>query len=187
MKSDPDLLWGEDDAEDGDYLVRVPQEEKGTLVWGDQMMPVPEPEPPQIRILLDMGALHQLRNLPLSRLELEVDFFSMPTPVQDKGGRPYFPAMLLMVDGEMGMILGFSMLPPAETREILWGQIPMEIVRKLTDLGARPQEIRVASPVLANLLAPVGRELNCPIHLVDALPGLEQARGEIFQISGGRW
>ncbi|MBS1812455.1 MAG: hypothetical protein JST84_30090 [Acidobacteria bacterium] len=187
VKSDPDLLWGEDDAEDGDYLVRVAQEETGASVWADQMMPASEPEPPQVQILMDMGTLTTLRNLPPSTLELEVDFFNMPTPVQEKGGRPYFPAMLLMVDGTMGVILGFAMMPPAETRELLWGQVPMEIVRKLADLSARPKEIRVASPVLANLLVPVGRELNCPIHLVDQLFRLEQARSEIFQISGGLW
>jgi hypothetical protein len=187
VKSEPDLLWGEDDAVDGDYLVRVANGEKSPIGWKDQMMPVPEPEPPQVRIMMDMGALTQLKNLPLSQLELEVDLFNMPTPVQDKGGRPYFPAMLLLVDGNLGMIVGFAMMPPAETREILWGQIPMEIVRKLANLSARPKEIRVASGVLANLLAPVGRELSCPINLVDDLPRLEQARAEIFQISGGRW
>lgn len=187
VRDNPDLLWGQNDAVDGDYLVRVAQPAKGGLVWADQMMPVPEPEPPQIRIMMDTRAIALLKNLPSSRLELEVDFFSMPTPVQEKGERPYFPFMLLMVDGNLGVIVGFAMMPRTDTREMLWGQIPLEVVRKLAELQERPKEIRVASELLANLLGPVGRELSCPITLAERLPRLRQAREEIFQVSGGMW
>ncbi len=185
VKGNPNLLWGKDDTVDGDYLVRVAHKEKGALVWQDQMMPVPEPEPSPIRILMDTAALARLKSLPPSRLELEVDFFSLPTPVQDKGGRPYFPSTLLLVEGSRGMIIGFEMMPPAETKEMLWGQIPLGIVSKLAELGARPKAIRVASELLATLLEPVGRELSCPIQQVAHLPALEEAREGIMQFSGG--
>lgn len=185
VKADPDLLWSEDDAVEGEYLTRVAREENGTLVWEDQLLPVVEPELPQVQIMMDMNALTHLKSLPPSRLALEVDFFPMPTPVQDKGGRPYFPYMLLMVEGSQGMIIGFAMMPPAETKEILWGQIPLEVVSKLAELGARPHEIRVVSELLAHLLEPVGRELSCPIKLMEQLPGLEDARDGLLQFSGG--
>ena len=43
--------------------------------------------------------------------------------------------MLMLVEASRGMILGFEMMPPGESREALWGQIPAEIVRKLAELG----------------------------------------------------
>ena len=185
VKGNPNLLWGEDDRVDGDYLVRVARKEAGALVWQDQMMPVPEPESSPVRIVMDLEALAHLKSLPPSRLELEVGFFIMPTPVRDKGERPYFPHMLLLVEESRGMIVGFEMMPPAATQELLWGQIPLKIVCKLAELGARPKAIRVASELLANLLSPLGQELNCPIKQEEQLPALEEAREGIMQFSGG--
>lgn len=187
VKANPDLLWSEDDTVDGDYLIRVAQTENGATVWRDQMMPVPEPPSPQVKIMMDMDAFAHLKSLPPSRLVLETDFFSMPTPVQDKGGRPYFPTMLLMVEASQGMVLGFEMMPPAENRETLWGKIPLEIVCKLAELGVRPQEIHVSSELLFNLLEVIGQELNCPIKQRGHLPGLEEAREGLFQFAGGGW
>jgi hypothetical protein len=187
VKDSPDILWGEDDSVEGHYLVRVARQENGNLRWSEQMMQVAEPEPTQIAIMMDMEALQHLKGLAPSRLELEVDFFSLPTPVRDKGERPYFPNMLLLVEGNMGMILGFAMMPPAETKEKLWGKIPLEIVQKLAELEAMPREIRVASPMLAQLLQVLSRELPCQIKQVDHLPELEQAKEGIFQLSGGDW
>jgi hypothetical protein len=186
VKADPDLLWGEDDSVEGDYLVRVSHQENNRLVWEDRMQPVPEPESPPISIMMDMNALKYVQELPPSRLEVELDFFSMPTPVQDKGERPYFPYMLMLVEGNSGMILGFEMVKPEATREILWGQIPLKVVQKLADFGARPQELRVASDLLLNLLQPLARELPCKLKQVEHLPGLDPAKDALFQF-GGLW
>lgn len=185
VKANPDLLWGDNDSVEGDYLVRVSHEENGRLVWQDVMMEVSEPELARVEVMMDMDALAHLKGLAPSPLVVETDFFTMPTPVRDKGERPYFPTMLMLVEASRGMILGFEMMPPGESREALWGQIPAEVVRKLAELGVRPREIHVGTELMENLLRAVGHELNCPIRLCDELPGLDDAQEGLRQLAGG--
>src|SRR3954451_9724117 len=71
FKDDPSLL---EPPGDESYLVRVPRQEDGTLVWEDRLMDVPPPEPSPIPIEMDPQVLQDLEQLPRSRNRLEMDF-----------------------------------------------------------------------------------------------------------------
>src|SRR3954451_3905396 len=90
FREDRSLLSPDDES----YLIRVAHLEGGTHVWEDEVMEIPPPEPVVIQIEMDSEALEDLKRLPQSGHEFEMDLFIFPTPIQEeKGTRPVFPYM----------------------------------------------------------------------------------------------
>nr|MBC7244247.1 hypothetical protein [Chloroflexota bacterium] len=101
--------------------MRVPREEHGELMWEGQVLAVLPPKPTPISLIMDLDLLGKLKQLSQSQLLLEVDLLMMPTPIGEKGERPFFPYMLLLVDSNSGMILGSELLIPERGLEAMWG------------------------------------------------------------------
>lgn len=79
------------ELEDEDYLVRVPCQEGDTLVWEDQIIEVPPPEPSAIPIEMDLQVLEEIEHLPRTDHRFEMDLFMFPAPIGEKGVRPFSP------------------------------------------------------------------------------------------------
>ena len=128
FKEDRSLLVPEDERS---YLVRVVHQEDSTRVWEDTVMEVPLPEPVSIQIKMDPEVLESFESLPHSGHELEMDLFMFPTPIQqgEKGVRPMFPYMLLVVDAGSGMVVGTELLEAAPSLEAMWGSAPLAVAR----------------------------------------------------------
>lgn len=173
-KTNPSLL---DMSDDESYLVRVKR--KGKAGWEDQTMRVPPPEPSTISITMDTQLLNHVKRLPKSRYRLDVDVFMFPSPVQDKGERPYFPYMLLAVERQNGMVLGTELLRPIPTLEAMWGQVPITLVQQFARAGGVPQEIHVRSSILFQLLQSLVDELGFKLKLSDKLRQLDAARNAL--------
>ena len=71
--------------EDGNYLVRVPLKENGSLNWLDRIMHVEPPQPSTMSIPMDFRALEALKKLPPCKFTLEIDFFMANIPINEKG------------------------------------------------------------------------------------------------------
>lgn len=173
-RAEKDLSFLETDDED-EYLIRVQDSESNT--WRDEMRQVPPPEPKEYRLFMDNEALTHLAGLRPNMDVIDVDFFWMPTPIGDRGERPYYPYNLLLFDPGSHMILGTDILVAKPSPEEMWGKVPMKLVQYLAGANIRPQTIRVASEPLAAFLQPVADKLNMQIELVPYLPEIEGIKG----------
>jgi hypothetical protein len=173
FKEDPGML---DPSDEESYLVRVPREARGNLVWEDEVMKVPPLEPEPIPIVMDVQALEWVKQLPRGEHTLEVDLFVFPARIQEKGARPYFPHILLMVESDRGLILGNELLAPEPGLVEMWGLVPMKVVHQLARIGTLPREIKVRSFQLLALLKLLEEELDVEVKAAPRLRSLDQAK-----------
>ena len=176
FEEDPSLLEPPDDES---YLVRVPLREDDTLYWEDRIISVPPPEPLLVSVSMDAEELEDLKHLAQTKHKIEMDFFMLPSPVREKGARPYFPYVLMTVEPQSGAVLGAEFLTPEPSLEVMWGLVPKNIVHQLTsmaELGIVPREIRVSSRLLAQLLGPLGEELGFNLKTSRTLQSLDFAK-----------
>ena len=167
------LLPSEDDKE---FLVRVPREEDGKLVWEDQVKTFPLPEPEQIPWLLEQAALSEAKALPLVERVIELELMMMPMPVKEKKDeRPIFPYLLMIADGQSGMLLGNEMMQASPSLKAMYGQVPGKLVGTFLRMRGVPRFVRVRSELLADLLAPLTAELGLRVWLTDELPAIDSA------------
>lgn len=180
FKENPSMLMpAESDADS--YLVRVPQEKEGRLVWEDQVETVPPVEPESLMLRMDVDVLEALKRLPLSPVHFEMDYYMFPAPIEEKGLRPYFAYSLLIVDGDNGLVLGHELLQPKTTLEALWELVPLTIVHQLAQLGVVPRTISVQSGLLYELLQTLVEELGFEVTLTPTLPALNEAKDFMHQ------
>lgn len=178
-QADPDLL---EPPDDDTYLMRVPQPAGDDLVWTDQLMAVPPPQPTPISLRMDMQALAALKSAPRGRQTLEADFFLLPMATQEeRGARPYYPYMLLMVEQQSGMILGSEMLKPEPTLMDMWGLIPLNVAQQLYRMGVLPKEIKTRSSLLLQLLQPLANDLGFKLKESQKLSKLDSAKEFLLQ------
>jgi hypothetical protein len=69
FKEDPGML---DPSDEESYLVRVPREVRGNLVWEDEVVRVPPVEPEPIPVVMDLEALAYVKQLPRGEHTLEM-------------------------------------------------------------------------------------------------------------------
>jgi len=173
LKEDPGML---NPADEESYLVRVPREVRGNLVWEDEVMKVPPLEPEPIPIVMDVQALEWVKQLPQGEHTLEVELPVFPAPIQERGARPYLPYMLLMVESQNGVILGNELLAPEPGLVEMWGTVPMKVVHQLAHMGLLPREIQVRSFQLHALLELLEEELDVAVKVAPRLPSLDRAK-----------
>jgi hypothetical protein len=173
FKEDPGML---DPSDEESYLLRVPRQSRGNLVWEDEVVRVPPVEPEPIPIVMDVEALEWVQQSPRGEHSLEVELFVVPVRIQERGARPYLPHMLLMVESESGMILGSELLAPEPGLVEMWGTVPMKVVQQLARMGILPREIKVRSFQLLALLKLLEEELDVEVKASPRLASLDQAK-----------
>jgi hypothetical protein len=178
FKQNPALLSTRDDQS---YLVRVSRREGDALVWEDQVVAVPPPEPETMPVVMDLEALERVRRLPRSQLTLEMDFFVMDVPMRDKGDRPVFPYMLLLVDRDSDMILTGELLTPERGLLQMWGELPLKLVYEFERIGVVPKRIAAREPLLIQLLGTLVEELGFEVTSKGRLRSLERAKRYLLQ------
>ncbi len=103
---------------------------------------------------------------------LEFDIFLAATPTSD-GGRPYFPRLGLLADGQTGYIYAMQLAPPARPWEELvtavWAQA-------LLSLQQRPRRIAIRRLEWMAALAPLAAALDIELELRDELREIDSAR-----------
>lgn len=144
------------------------------------MMRVPPPEPALISVALDFEVVDQLKEMPQSLLKLEIDLFSLPTGIGEKGVRPSRPYLLMMADGQSGMIIASEMMTIEDSLTEMHGRVPMLLATRLAEAGVMPAEISVRPGLLAGLLNPLANLLNIRLREAGQLPGIDAAMDSMF-------
>ncbi|MBI2518035.1 MAG: hypothetical protein HYV95_14115 [Opitutae bacterium] len=106
-----------------------------------------------------------------TRAAVEFDVFHLPAPVSD-GGRPYFPRMALMADGESGYIYAAEMTGP----QCPWTDLVVAAWSKaLGTAQRRPGVIAIRRPEWISTLTPLAAQLGITLELRDELPFIDEA------------
>lgn len=178
-REDESLL---DTPDNESYLVRVPhKKDNSTFVWEDRTMRVPPPESLPISIALDPQKIKAGKRLPQSQHTFEIDFFILPATVGEKGDRPCYPYILLVVDAQSGMILGTESLTADPSLEAMHGSIPMKVVDQLSKASIVPKEIRVRSELLFQLLQPLAEQLPFKLTQSPTFQSLDFVKESLLQ------
>lgn len=170
--------------EDDQFLVRVPRRAGDSMTWSDEIRHIPPPDIKPIPVKVDMPLLEATQKLPRRNLVVEMDFFMMLTPITDREP-PYYPYMLLLIDAQSGMILGFDMLYIETTLEDMWASVPLAAIKRFGDQGMLPTEIQVSSEQLLEVLKPIAKTLKVKVTLTDYLPALEDAKYALNEFGHG--
>jgi hypothetical protein len=92
----------------------------------------------------------------------------------------------MLADAQSGMIVGTEMLTVEDSLREMQGQVPMLLAALLAQAGIVPNEIRVRSDLIAELLQPLANALNIKLKEVGQLPGIDSAMDYMFSwMTGG--
>lgn len=158
------------------YLVRVSQIKGDARIWHDTFQHIDPPPLEQVASELDPVLLQQTRQLPRQPFHLEMDVFMMMSQITEKGTRPYFPYLFLLLEPHSDLVVGFELLQPVPSLAQMWTQIPHALLKQCHQVGALPAEIHLQSSRLWHLLQPVSQALGIQLRLTSVLPHLTAAR-----------
>lgn len=185
VRENPNILFA-GDGDDEVYLVRVAETKNGKTDWRDEMREIPPPDEKEFIIPVSQALIDELKAFPQPKdFILEMDLFYAPTPIGEKGKRPYFPKMLMLADSRSGIILGFQLIQPKEDELENYTETGRHIFESLQKLNARPREILVASDLLFDLLKGVNQQFSVKLRQTGDLQAIEAAKEEMFGFLGG--
>jgi hypothetical protein len=136
------------------------------------MIPPPERQPDLVSF--DEPTRTQLLNLSQAKgfhLELDVTYSTMAVADVE---RPRFPKLALAVDRASGFIGGLRLSEITDRDGA--ATLGMVLLNALTQMGHRPETIRVQRSRVAAMLSRVAKELEIPVHLDLELAELNAAR-----------
>jgi len=165
------------------YLVRVAHKDDAALAWHDEVLFVP---PPEEKLLppaeVDQTLVNAIKKLPKGRLEVEIDFFMLTQLIADRE-RPHFPYILMIADSQTGRIIGQKVVAVETTHEVMYTQVPMNILRQFASLGAMPRRIDTRPQWLYQMLKPLLKELKVELNQDDYLPALEDVQDGLMEFT----
>jgi hypothetical protein len=178
VRADPSLL---PDDEVGGFFVRSPCAKKeGAEGWEDRYIRIPPPEVPPVSLYWDPRDVKRLKRAGGRGEIIELDFFQFPGSFGKKAERPASAYVLLAVHAQSNMILCAEFIQIEDTLENMWGQIPGRLLSRLAEAEMRPNEIRVQSDLLLNVLPPAFQELGTKVVLKPSLKKLRAAKREML-------
>ncbi len=165
------------------YLIRVPKKDETSLSWRDEWIePLPLKKAEIIVEPIDADRLEEIKDrIPNSQGVWEVDFFYYPTPVKEKGERPFYPYITLWVEHHSGFILSQYLAKPAECIS----EFPGQFLKLAENYKTLPQEILVKKEETFNLLEPITSELGIKLRRVKKLKMLEDAQASMSKFIAG--
>ncbi len=187
VKENEELLEDTDIDENYEsYLIRVPKNENGKIIWHEEHRVILPPPDEDISVMIPAEAMEEIKHFPQNKnLVIEMDLFHYPKPIAEKGKRPFIPKVLMFADGQKGIILGFELLKQEETELENFTQLVDNIFESLKKLGVRPHEIQVSSDYLFDLFRNFTQQLNIKLKQVDELEAVEAAKEGMFGFLGG--
>ena len=127
-----------------------------------------------LKVALPPGALD---GIPRSSLRLEMEMALMISPINDvpKGEPPYMPLILLAVDADSGMIIGFDTLDTREGLDAAFVTLPDAINQILKKANFVPKRIAARHAMLLSALQAYGKSYGIEIEETDELPQADAA------------
>ncbi|MCD4805705.1 MAG: hypothetical protein K8R07_08540, partial [Desulfobacterales bacterium] len=168
IQKDPELL---DYPSRDHYFVRVPDKPGENIIWKDEWL---EPSPLKMEdipaIPVEETTLRRLKKARLQRRGIwEIDFFFVQSAVREKGERPYFPYMSLLVDHNSTFILNFQLEKEADCKSTF----PVKFADFIEHVKVMPDELLVKRYDVYRIMEPLSAELGIEINMVESLPALE--------------
>ncbi|MGH9855237.1 MAG: DUF6930 domain-containing protein, partial [Blastocatellia bacterium] len=87
----------------------------------------------------------------------------------------FFPYLLLIVEGQSGLILSTDMMQPSPSLEAMRAELPFKLAEAMSQLGAIPLVVTVRAETTASMLAPLAAELGIQIKQSPKLSSLDAA------------
>lgn len=162
------------------FMVRVQEDGK----WRDITLHIPPPPLVEVPYVVDPQLLESAKQLPKRDFTLEADLFMIPGGFRDKGERPYFGFMLLVVEPTRGFPLCAELLQPLPSMDALYEQLPNLLLKALVETQALPIGIRVRSDVLDQQIKKLAREVGFKTKHTSELRVLDQMRASLMGFMG---
>lgn len=159
-----------------EILVRTASGKPDNRQWKNRYeLPDPKLATKKYKMTYRPDTCERLSKLEMRRMIMQVDLIILPAPVKEKGKKGYFPFMLLMVDGETGMVTGMAMLTPIPDLDALYESVSQKLMEELVNLGYRPQQIELRGDLLWGLTEGALKKAMCiPVRGGD-MPLLDEA------------
>lgn len=183
MLLENDQIESPDD--EGLVLVRVPVTEEGKTVWKDEWR---KPGRPAEDTTLNTVPLDELRiqrikkSAKENKMSWEIDFFYSPTPISEKGERPYFPYTIMIADHDTGFIFDVYLTEKSGCEKVFMEHF----LSAMENLGAIPAEILVRKKEAAALFGPCAASLQIGMKTVKKLDAIDEARSSFEEHLGSR-
>jgi len=156
------------------YFVRVPIKQGENIVWQDEwLVPLPPKKEDHPVIPVNETILKRLEKAKVHRKGTwEIDFFYVPAPTWEKGEKPYYPFMSLIVDHDSAVIFNFQL----EKRDVVLTNFPSKFIEFLEKTKFMPGRILVKRDEVSRILEPLAAKVGIETSLVESLPALEYAQ-----------
>jgi len=179
FRDDPALLTP---PQKNQYLVRVLEREEAGWRWTDKWLaPAPVEKTEVTAAPIDEARLQRIVKKAYPRRGgWEIDFFYSPSGVQERGERPYYPHVILVVDRDSGLILGTDLLEPMT----YVSKLPDTFLKTIERLRFLPNEVLVRQSDAFKLLEAIASRLGIRLALVKRLRALEEAQAAMYQFMG---
>ncbi|MCD4844482.1 MAG: hypothetical protein K8R25_08350 [Methanosarcinales archaeon] len=174
FKKDSELL---DHPSTNQFFVRVPDKSGENITWEDKWLkPTPLTVGDIPMISIEEATINRLIKARLQREGIwEFDFFYVPTVLQEKEERPYYPYMSLLVDHDSSFILNFQLEKEADCKSTF----PVKFADFIERAQVMPDELLVKRLDVYRIMKPISSELGIEINMVESLPALEYAQKSI--------
>ncbi len=179
FRDDPEAV-GPDDP--GRFLVRVSRSGPAGAIWSDQRLAPPPPVRDASASIDELRVRRLSRSLQRSTVHWECDYYHSPAIIAERGRRPYFASLFLLVDRRSGMIVHMELGKPPLSAEVLCTQF----LDALEKLGTVPGTVVVKRGLVHDALAPLADGLGFAVQLERALPALDEARAALAAHVSGR-
>lgn len=174
-------------VEKGGHWVRASHKEGAEPVWEDQVWSIPRPATEPVAGVVDLDVLEQLKQIPQSDLDLEVDLLLTPGRIAKPGQRPLGVYVLMVADSNSGFILGADAMTAENSLEDMHAGIPNSLVKTLLQNQIAPKTLRVRSKFLRGLLRSLTQSLNIELRHADELPNIDEAAAFLMEsMLGGK-
>ena len=156
------------------YFVRVPRKMGEDIVWQDEwLVPLPAEKEALPVVHVDETILSRLKKAKSTRKGTwEIDFFYMPAVISEKGERPCYPFMSLIVDHDSAFIFNFQI----EKRDMVLTNFPAKFIEFLEKTKFMPGRILVKRDEIRRILEPLAAKLGIELRSVESLPAMEYAQ-----------
>ena len=170
-------------TEDSRCLYRFPAENgKSTEVVEE----IPENQDKSKYFHIKISVLEKTRKLPVGTESIQAGLRILPSAIGPEGERPSVAYLLLLVDRDSEMVLGFEILSAIPSIRDMELSVPELLLRKLEEIGMKPAKLSVHEDgKLCEILYQLGYE-HLPVHVEEEteLAALEAAQNSLFGYMG---
>ena len=187
LRDEPNPIQPVRRVEKGGHWVRASHKEGAELVWEDQVWSIPRPATEPVAVVVDLEVLEQLKQIPRSDLDVEVDLLLTPGRFVKPGQRPLAIYVLMVADGNSGFIFAADAMTAEKSLEDMNAGIPSSLVKALLQNQIVPTRLLVRSKFLRGLLRSLTQSLNIELRHSDELPSIDEAAAFLKEsMFGGR-